>query len=90
MDPEIPNIPFVGLEDIIANDSMEKVNQLLEGYMEQEELREFDEKLLQNFTLQNVLEYLTILNPDKLLNYIRDAVGELQKRMGCEFAVKPS
>ncbi len=88
MDPEIPNIPFVGLEDIIANDSMEKVNQLLEGYMEQEELREFDEKLLQNFTLQNVLEYLTILNPDKLLNYIRDAVGELQKRMGCEFAVK--
>lgn len=88
MDPQIPNIPFVGLEDIIANDSMEKVNHLLERYMAQEELHEFDEKLLQNFTLQNVLEYLTILNPDKLLSYIKDAVRQLQKRMGCDFAVK--
>lgn len=67
---------------------MEKVNHLLERYMAQEELHEFDEKLLQNFTLQNVLEYLTILNPDKLLSYIKDAVRQLQKRMGCDFAVK--
>ncbi len=88
MDPEIPDVPFIGLEDIIANDSMEKVNCLLERYMERGELKKFDEKLVQNFTLQNVLQYLTILNPDKLLNYIKDAVGQLQKRMGCDFSVR--
>lgn len=88
MDPKAPDIPYVGLEDIIANDAMGDMNSLLERYMSREELIIFNEKLLQNFTLQNVLQYLTILNADKLLEYIKDAVGQLQSRMNCEFSVK--
>lgn len=88
MNPQIPDIPYIGLEDIIANDAMGDMNSLLERYMGREELVLFDEKLLQNFTLQNVLQYLTILNADKLLAYIKDAVGQLQRRMNREFSVK--
>ena len=88
MDPQIPEIPYVGLEDIIASNDMEKVNSLLKRYMSREELAAFDEKLLKNFTLQNVLQYLTILNADKLLEYIKDAVGQLQSRMNRKFSNK--
>lgn len=88
MNPQIPDIPYIALEDIIANDAMGDMNSLLERYMDREELLLFDEKLLQNFTLQNVIQYLTILNADKLLEYIKDAVGQLQRRMDCEFSVK--
>lgn len=88
MNPQIPDIPYIALEDIIANDAMGDMNSLLERYMGREELILFDEKLLQNFTLQNVIQYLTILNADKLLEYIKDAVGQLQRRMNCAFSVK--
>ncbi len=88
MDPHLPDIPYIGLEDIIANDSMGEMNSMLERYMSREELKAFDEKLVQNFTLQNVLQYLTILDADKLLGYIKDAVGQLQSRMNRDFSVK--
>lgn len=88
VDPKIPDIPYIGLEDIITNNAMENMNHLLEKCMSREELVVFNEKLLQNFTLQNVLQYLTILNADKLLSYIKDAVDQLQRRMNCEFSVK--
>lgn len=87
-DPQIPGIPYIGLEDMIANGDMERVNSLLKRYMNRDELIAFDERLLKNFTLQNVLQYLTILNADKLLEYIRDAVGQLQIRMNRKFSNK--
>lgn len=88
MDPQLPDIPYISLEDIITSESMEDMNRLLKRYMSWEELKTFDEKLVQNFTLQNVLQYLTILDADKLLGYIKIAVDQLQDRMDCHFSVK--
>lgn len=88
MDPQLPDIPYISLEDIITSESMEDINRLLKHCMSREELKTFDEKLVQNFTLQNVLQYLTILDADKLLSYIKIAVDRLQNRMNCHFCVK--
>lgn len=88
MNPQLPDIPYISLEDIITSESMEDMNRLLKRYMSREELNTFDEKLVQNFTLQNVLQYLTILDADKLLSYIKIAVDQLQNRMDCRFSVK--
>lgn len=88
MDPGLPDIPYIGLEDIITSDSMEDMNRLLKRYLSREELKNFDEKLVKNFTLQNVLQYLTILDADKLLSYIKIAVDRLQNRMDCHFSIK--
>lgn len=88
MDPGLPDIPYIGLEDIITSDSMEDMNRLLKPYLSREELKAFDENLVKNFTLQNVLQYLTILDADKLLSYIKIAVDKLQSRMDCRFSIK--
>ncbi len=88
MDPGLPDIPYIGLEDIITSDSMEDMNRLLRRYLSREELKAFDDNLVKNFTLQNVLQYLTILDADKLLKLIKIAVDKLQSGMDCHFSIK--
>ena len=44
---------------------MKKVNGNL--YLSEEQMEIFNQNLVKNFSLQNVVESITILNPDKLL-----------------------
>ena len=42
-------------------------------------MESFNQNLLKNFSLQNVVESITILNPSKLLDEVEQAVSYLQK-----------
>ena len=48
----------------------------------------FNQKLLKNFSLQSVLENLTILNAQKLLDYVSDATTLLQQMLKRRFLSK--
>ena len=52
---------------------MKKVNGNL--YLSEEQMEIFNQNLVKNFSLQNVVESITILNPDKLLDEVEQAVG---------------
>lgn len=84
--PEIDGIPFISLEDIISMEAAEKLNDLFSGYLNQEQMEEFNQNLLKNFSLQNVVESITILNPSKLLDEVEQAVTHLQKITDCRIA----
>ena len=77
--PEIEGIPFISLEDIISMDAAEKLNALFSNYLNEEQMESFNQNLLKNFSLQNVVESITILNPSKLLDEVEQAVSYLQK-----------
>ena len=72
---------FVPLEKIIAFKDIEQVNRIFSPYFTAEELEQFNQCLLKNFSLENVMNYLTILNADKLLNFIEDALKRLENLM---------
>jgi len=80
--PEIEGIPFISLEDIISMNAMEQLKLLFSEYMDETQLEVFNQNMLKNFTLQNVVESITILNPGKLLDEVEQSVQRLQRITG--------
>ena len=82
MDPGISDVPFVGIEDILANGSSEALDRALMNELGPEGIAQFHRDLLKNVTLRNVVESITILNPERLYAEADHALAHLQERMG--------
>lgn len=81
-DPEIEGIPFIALENMISMNAADQISQIFSEYMDERQLELFIQNLLKNFTLQNVVESITILNPSKLLDEVEQWVAGLQQITG--------
>ncbi len=79
LDPSIPSIPFIPIEELIMEGDIERIENLLSKYMNHEETELFKQAILRNFSLSNVMNYLTILNPNMLLEHVASALDEFQK-----------
>jgi sigma-54 dependent transcriptional regulator of gfr operon len=80
-DPNVTGASFIYLEDIITLKKIKKINTYLSKYLNSDEIQKFNRNIIKNFSLQNVMQYLTILNADKLLDYVEEAVNKLQQLM---------
>lgn len=79
LNPNIDRIHFIPIEDLIINDCLDELDNLLTEVMEQQQLQQFKKNILKNFSLSNIMNSLTILNPNKLLEHVADAIDRLQK-----------
>lgn len=85
---KIEEVNSVSLEEIINFKKIHIVDHVLSYYLNQEEIEKFDQALLKNFSLQSVMENLTILNAQKLLDYVSDATMLLQHMLKRKFLSK--
>lgn len=85
---KLKNVNCVTLEEIMNFKDIEKVNYVLKAYLDKEEIEEFDQCLLKNFSMQSVMENLTILNVSNLLDYVSDSINDLQHIMKRKFQSK--
>ena len=79
-DPGVNGIPFIPLQDIITTTNLDLVSTKLSGYLNEDNLKQLIINVRRNFTLMNVLNYLTILNPKPLLDATTVAIDTLQAR----------
>lgn len=86
LDPKIPNLKFVSLENFIMNESFDFLWTYFEGMIMPAEMNQFQQNLLKNFSLTNIIMSLTFLNPDKLLEYVADSLNVLQREMNVVFS----
>lgn len=86
LDPNMKDIPFVGIEDLIIEDNFDDFNQYFKDYMDEKQLVQFDKNILHNFSLSNIMNALTILNPTKLLEQVANALDVLQNYLGIRFS----
>ena len=85
---EVPGIHFIPLEDMINLNNVDMVSSLLSNIYTKQEMDRFIKNLTRNFSMYNVLNYITILNPDTLLNFVEKAINRLEKKMGILFSNK--
>lgn len=78
LNPNIEQLYFIPIEDLIINDTIDGFDQCLEDAMSKEQLSVFKKNILKNFSLSNIMNSLTILNPNKLLEHVADAIDRLQ------------
>ena len=72
--------PVVLLEDIIVTEDCVMAG-IISKHFSKQETEAFQSNLLKNFSLENIVRHLTILDADKLLNYVADALERLQQMM---------
>ncbi|MCH3956936.1 MAG: PRD domain-containing protein [Olsenella sp.] len=66
MDPDVDEVPFIALEDILYAGSSDALDAALRQALGSDGIALFHQKLLRNLTLRNVVESITILNPEML------------------------
>ncbi|MEG0365188.1 MAG: PRD domain-containing protein [Coprobacillus sp.] len=83
--PHIENEVFIALEEIISGNNIDLIMNRLSKYLSVDELNQLLDDLRKNFTLQNVVGYLTILNPKVLLDNVSLAIESLQDHLHKRF-----
>lgn len=79
MDPKLDGVQFISLSEIIDLSSINKIEDIFGLYMSEEEIKRFTDDLIKNFSLTNVIESVTILNPKPLLNIVEKSIHKLER-----------
>lgn len=85
LNPNIDNITFIPVEELIMNNSFEVMTIHFKDLINENDMEMFRKNILKNFSLSNIIGNLTILNPDKLLEHVADAIDRLQIEMNMIF-----
>lgn len=81
----IAGISIITLEEVMSFEKIDTLRNVLSSYLNDKELDMFETSLLKNFTLESIVNNLTILNPTKLLDDVSFAVDELQRNLNSSF-----
>lgn len=81
LNPQVKDLPFISLEELSSNKNTGTLAHLLSPYLDEKEIALFEQNILKMFSLQNLLNYLTILNADKVLNFVDKAISSLQEKL---------
>lgn len=79
--PSLPDVPVLGIEDLILNEGHEVLESWMDGLLSHEQQKQFRQALLVNFSLDNLMDQLTILNPSRLLEQVAGALDCLQNKL---------
>ncbi|MCD8084543.1 MAG: sigma 54-interacting transcriptional regulator [Clostridiales bacterium] len=88
INPEIEELPYIPMEEIISFQEIERINRMLSRYMSKNEIEAFNQQLLKNFSLENVVQHLTILNVDKVLDLVNLGVDQMQRMLHRKFSAQ--
>ncbi|WP_411170074.1 sigma 54-interacting transcriptional regulator [Clostridium sp. MB05] len=84
INPNIEEVPFISLENIIVNNKLEYLEEIFSEYLTAEEIKTFKDNIVKVFSLSNIVDYLTILNAEKVLEVVGVAVDEMEKKLNIE------
>ena len=82
---DIGNVDNISLEEVMSFEKNDVLRKVLGDYLNEEELDLFETKLLKNFTLESIVNNLTILNPTRLLDDVSISINNLQQSLGHRF-----
>lgn len=81
--PQIPNIPYIGLDQLINGEKIEEFITILQQYFTINE-KDIHNEVLFNFSISKIVQNLTILDGTKLLRFVQKAIDSVQSLMDME------
>lgn len=86
LNPQLEGIPFVAVEEIVLNNNMDMLYTIFQTYLDEEGFKVLNSNLLKNFTLNNIVNHLTILNASKVLEDVEEVVQYIEKECDIELS----
>jgi len=84
-DPKIEGIPYISVEDMIMRKGDITLTNSLSNIVDAGIIDKINREIVKLFTLENVLNYLTILNPEKIIEQVEQALYNLEIGLGFKF-----
>lgn len=79
MDPRVDDINFIAVEDIITGNIQGGILERLNDFLSVEQIEQLNHQLMISFSLQNVMEHITILNPKTLMDIVVEAIDRMEQ-----------
>lgn len=79
--PEIPGMNFISLEDIISGKGESDVFRIFDKVAEPEIIHQVNDKIIMNFSLNRVIDSLTILDTEKIIQEVNKGIIRLENQM---------
>lgn len=76
---------FIPIEELINDRNIRLIKEKLSKYLSAEELEQFQEAFIYNFSLENILDSISILDVKKLMNFVKAAVDNMQRELNIRF-----
>lgn len=70
LNPNYFNIPFISLDQLVNGSKLRTLQNLLKGILNFEELQNFNHLIVRNFTIERVINSLTILDTNEVMKNI--------------------
>lgn len=81
-DPEIADIPYLSLEELISGDENQLLSEWLSTCLTPLENATFNTNVIRNFSLEKVIDSVTILDTEKVMGEIEIFMRELEANSG--------
>ncbi len=86
LDPQVSGYDFISVEELVDQKSLNRIKHLMNGILDEKEMEQFCQNMIKNFSFQNLLDYLTILNPKKIVSYVEEIIAKIQKNLNIELS----
>jgi len=84
--PRIERVPFFSLEEIISGSKEQEFTQLLKEFIPEQNVLHINQSFIKYFSLESVLNYITILNPNRIIEQVERAISILQYELKVTFS----
>ncbi|MEG1461763.1 MAG: PRD domain-containing protein, partial [Anaerorhabdus sp.] len=81
MNPYIDEVPFIAIEDLVLNSDMNELKKVTREFCNDDEFDILKQNIIKNFTLNNIVNHLTILNAEKVLDDVEYLVEQMEEHL---------
>ncbi|SHK71804.1 Transcriptional regulator containing an AAA-type ATPase domain and a DNA-binding domain [Clostridium cavendishii DSM 21758] len=78
-------IPVIELQNIINENGEEAIAEALQGVVKRKRLEDIKDDIIKFFSLQNILNQLTILNPNKIIDEVSKIISNFEYALNIKF-----
>lgn len=79
------DVPVIEMQNLINNEGEEKIEKALSGVVKEKSIGDIKNDILKLFSLQNILNQLTILNPNKVIEEVEKIVYKYEYELNTKF-----
>lgn len=86
LNPHVPSVAWFSLDGLIAGHSNELLQTVFGDILSAERIKEINNTILKNFSLHRVIESVTILDTNKIINQIEQFLLRYERLADCQVA----
>ncbi|MBW4803751.1 sigma 54-interacting transcriptional regulator [Loigolactobacillus coryniformis] len=83
--PRLPNIAYIGLDDILSEHGLEHLQRFFGPFLSTPEIDTLNDDLMSTLSLENLVNILSILNPEKTIILISHMIQKWEQTFHLEF-----